>query len=228
MQNSFHIVLLAVICALIIAVIIIMLLLQFGKIGYEKFVDEIQEYIVEDEIEYSKTKGYHMLKRGFDIFIAGIGIFSFFPIFLVASIALWIEVKNPILWRKESIGYKGKPISVYKFRTIIINGETEKPKLCRVGSILYKTCLDSLPIFLSLLKGDVSVVGLPIQRQEYISEKYCNLYNYEKPGLFCLNMFIRKYGEEAFGANAFYLSKRSFLFDIKIIRYALIDVFFKR
>ena len=84
------------------------------------------------------------------------------------------------------VGYKGKKISVYKFRSMKTNaGDLEKiltpeqleqyvkefkidndPRITKIGGFLRKTSLDELPQLINILKGELSIVGTASNRGE--------------------------------------------------------------
>lgn len=131
------------------------------------------------------TMGFfeRFVKRIIDIFA------SLFGIILLVPISIYVKIKNnknddhdPIIFRQDRIGLDGKPIKIYKFRTMIPNAEAvleelmEKdeaikeeylknkklqndPRITEAGKILRKTSLDEFPQFINVLKGEMSLVG---------------------------------------------------------------------
>ena len=107
------------------------------------------------------------LKRVEDIFFATSILLLISPILLVISIAIKLNSKGPIFFKQIRYGLNGKPILVYKFRTMSVmeNGSEVKqavkndPRVTRVGGFLRKTSLDELPQFLNVILGNMSVVG---------------------------------------------------------------------
>ncbi|WP_445345601.1 undecaprenyl-phosphate glucose phosphotransferase [Acinetobacter bohemicus] len=107
------------------------------------------------------------LKRMEDICFATSILLLISPILLVISIAIKLNSKGPIFFKQIRYGLNGKPILVYKFRTMSVmeNGSEVKqavkndPRVTRVGGFLRKTSLDELPQFLNVILGNMSVVG---------------------------------------------------------------------
>ena len=72
-----------------------------------------------------------------------------------------------MFFKQVRYGLNGKPILVYKFRTMSVmeNGPEVKqavkndPRVTSVGRILRKTSLDELPQFFNVILGNMSVVG---------------------------------------------------------------------
>ena len=136
-------------------------------------------------------KLYKYIKRGIDIVLATIGLIVLSPVFLIIAIAIKLESKGPIFFVHKRIGKNGKPIGLYKFRSMVPNAEAlikqftpeqmkefkenfkleNDPRITKVGKILRKTSLDELPQILNIIKGDLSIIGpRPVIKDEL--EKY--------------------------------------------------------
>lgn len=108
-----------------------------------------------------------LLKRFEDILVASIILFFIAPILLVIAIAIKLNSKGPVFFKQLRYGLNGKPILVYKFRTMTVmeNGAEVKqavkndPRVTSVGRFLRKTSLDELPQFFNVIIGNMSVVG---------------------------------------------------------------------
>lgn len=82
------------------------------------------------------------------------------------ALIIFIDSKGPIFFRQKRIGKNGIPFKCLKFRTMVINDESDdRPaidnddRITRVGKWLRKTNLDELPQFFNVLAGDMSIVG---------------------------------------------------------------------
>ncbi len=109
---------------------------------------------------------YVLLKRGIDI-VGGLlmGIIT-----VVVAPFVWIaqgfEGPGPLFIDQSRIGKNLTSVRAYKFRSMQKNekasgawvGESEN-RITRVGSILRKTSLDEFPQFISILKGELSLIG---------------------------------------------------------------------
>ncbi|MBR4811391.1 MAG: sugar transferase [Bacteroidaceae bacterium] len=118
------------------------------------------------------------LKRFFDIVFSLVGLIVFSPLILVFSIILLFS-NGPVIFRQERIGYKGKPFTIYKFRTMSIDAESDGiPRLevernrylTPFGRFLRAHHLDELPQLWNVLKGDMSFVGPRPERQYFIDQ----------------------------------------------------------
>ncbi|MBO6078444.1 MAG: sugar transferase [Bacteroidaceae bacterium] len=118
------------------------------------------------------------LKRLFDIVFSLIGLIVFSPLILIFSIILLFS-NGPVIFKQERIGYKGKPFTIYKFRTMSIDAESDGiPRLevernrylTPFGRFLRAHHLDELPQLWNVLKGDMSFVGPRPERQYFIDQ----------------------------------------------------------
>ena len=116
-------------------------------------------------------------KRLTDIVVSGLGMIILSPVFLVAAIAIRIESPGGSIFSQERIGYKGKPFTLYKFRSMVRNAENngvpaqcaeEDARLTRVGAFLRNHHLDELPQLWNVFKGDMSMVGYRPEREYFI------------------------------------------------------------
>jgi lipopolysaccharide/colanic/teichoic acid biosynthesis glycosyltransferase len=115
------------------------------------------------------------------------------PIFVITSLAIYIESGLPILFRQRRTAIKdGKTFSFYKFRSMVKDADALKeslfeknesdgalfkmrndPRMTKVGKILRKFSIDELPQFINVLKGEMSIVGprpLPVEDFEKVEE----------------------------------------------------------
>lgn len=118
------------------------------------------------------------VKRAFDIVFSLILLVLAAPLMIVAAIAIVVENGFPIFYLQERIGLDNKPFKVIKFRSMRTDAEKDGPKwatsgdsrVTRVGKIIRKIRVDELPQLISVLKGDMSLVGPRPERQHFIDK----------------------------------------------------------
>lgn len=143
---------------------------------------------------------YHdYLKRSLDL-LTGIGLLSLaWPLMLVTALGIMIESRGrgSVLFRQVRVGQNGRPFTLYKFRSMIMDAEGDgvarwaqkkDPRVTRFGSFMRKTRLDELPQLFNVLRGDMSFVGPRPERPEFVEQLASRLPYYHhrhwvKPGL---------------------------------------------
>lgn len=196
------------------------------------------------DCEFHKKPFYECIKRIFDLVVSLVAVIVLSPILLVIALAIRLEDRGPILYRAQRVGRGGKPITVYKFRSMRMNADRledmltpeelaeykknfkleHDPRITKVGAFLRKTSLDELPQLFNILSGTLSLVGpRPVLQEE--TELYGdkrNLLLSCKPGLTGLwqvsgrsNVTYENGRRQALELQ--YVSQRSLWLDIKIL-----------
>ena len=107
-------------------------------------------------------------KRISDLVFATLILILITPLMLLIALGVKItSPRGPILFRQRRYGLDGKPIMVYKFRTMrVCEDSTEIRQATRndaritpFGRFLRRSSLDELPQFLNVLQGSMSIVG---------------------------------------------------------------------
>lgn len=132
-------------------------------------------------------------KRCIDIVFSLLALTVTAPINLVLAVITFFDVGCPVLFHQKRIGIEGRKFTIYKFRNMTnetdANGELLPPsqRVTKWGKIARKTSLDELLNFVSVLKGDMSIIG-PRPLLDYyferLSDRHKTIYKV-RPGLEC-------------------------------------------
>lgn len=104
-------------------------------------------------------------KRLFDLFLTVPGLILVSPILLVTAILVRIFHGSPVMFKHTRPGYRGKPFTLYKFRTMTEardphgNLLPDEKRLTPLGKFLRAASLDELPELFNVLKGEMSLIG---------------------------------------------------------------------
>ncbi len=117
-----------------------------------------------------------LIKRSIDILGAFVGLLILGLVVLPLALVIKLDSPGPIFYSQTRYGLKGRPFTIWKFRSMVQNADDLKqmvsneaqglifknendPRITRVGQFLRKTSLDEFPQFWNVLKGDMSLVG---------------------------------------------------------------------
>ena len=183
-----------------------------------------------------RSRDFHRrLKRIADLIISILILFLLFPLLVIVSILIKLEDGGPIFYSQLRTGLYGKQIKIVKFRSMKVDSEKNGPqwaskfdkRITIVGSIIRASRVDELPQLLSVLKGEMSLIGPRPERQE-IEEFLFNeiplleMKNWIKPGLSGWAQVNYPYGasvqdsEMKFSYDLFYLKNYSLWLDLLI------------
>lgn len=115
----------------------------------------------------SAKRGYHMLKRAFDVAVSALALLLLVPVFILIALLIKLEDGGPVFYRGVRVGRHGKLFRIYKFRTMVPDAERlggsatpdDDPRITKIGKLLRKYKLDELPQLINVLKGEMSLVG---------------------------------------------------------------------
>ena len=178
---------------------------------------------------------YLYLKRAMDIVIASIGLLLLLPLFPILILAIKLDSPGAVFYRPLRQGQGGKPIRLWKFRTMVSNADrigdptfTAKSdaRITRVGRFLRLTHIDELPQFINIVLGDMSLVGPRPER--YVPEleeniPYYRARNAVKPGATGWALVNQGYAEGIEGTlvklqyDLYYIKHQSLVLDILIM-----------
>lgn len=168
-----------------------------------------------------------MFYRLRDIVIALIVLSLFGWLFLLIILALAIS-QGKVFFVQERTGFRRKPFKMIKFSTLrdIVPGEQEEDnqrfRLTRVGRVLRRFSLDEFPQLINVLIGEMSLVG-----PRPLIHEYLPLYSSEAIRRFEVMPGITGWAQingrnalsftKRFKLDVWYVERKSFLFDLKIM-----------
>jgi exopolysaccharide biosynthesis polyprenyl glycosylphosphotransferase len=134
--------------------------------------------------------GKRVIKGIFDKVSAALALILLAPLFTVIALVIRLTDHGPVFFRQTRIGKDGLPFTLWKFRTMVVDAESQKaqllalndgdgtlfkmhrdPRVTRAGAWLRRWSLDELPQLINVLFGNMSMVGprpaLAVEVAEY-------------------------------------------------------------
>jgi lipopolysaccharide/colanic/teichoic acid biosynthesis glycosyltransferase len=180
-----------------------------------------------------------MLRRAFDVLVAGTALLAAAPFLAVAVVAIRLESKGSAIYRQRRVGKEGRPFDVLKLRTMVTGAEhmgaglavsEGDTRITRVGRLLRRSSLDEVPNLINVLKGDMAIVGprptVPIQVDRYTERQRGRLS--VKPGITGwaqVNGRTELPWDERIELDLWYIEHRSWRLDLRILRRTVRMVF---
>ncbi len=143
---------------------------------------------------------YSEQKRILDLIVAFGLVIAFFPIWILIPLLIALDSSGPIIFSHKRVGKNGKPIHIFKFRSMVSNADEilhqkdkklleefkngdwklkNDPRITKLGRILRALTIDEFPQLFNVIKGEMSMVGprayvareLEEQQQKYPETK---------------------------------------------------------
>jgi sugar transferase (PEP-CTERM system associated) len=120
-----------------------------------------------------------LVKRAFDIVCSSVLLLLTSPVMLLTVLAIRLDSPGPIIYRQERVGKGGRVFQCLKFRSMRSDAERDgvarwaaknDSRVTRVGSFIRKTRIDELPQLVSVLKGEMSLVGPRPERPSFVAQ----------------------------------------------------------
>lgn len=173
------------------------------------------------------------------------------PALLAGALAVLVTDGRPVLFRQTRIGRDGRPFELLKLRTMVRDAEerlkglldqneagghffkiADDPRIIRAGRFLRRWSIDEIPQLLSVLRGEMSLVGprpLFSGPDEYdpIERRRLRV----RPGLtgpWQVSGRSSMAGAEAIQKDLFYLENWTFVGDLVILVRTIVAVLSKR
>jgi lipopolysaccharide/colanic/teichoic acid biosynthesis glycosyltransferase len=191
-------------------------------------------------------------KRMIDVLAGGTILAASLPVMAVVALAVKISDRGPVLFKQRRAGLGGKPFTIYKFRTMVVDADGKKarlrhkneqdgpafkikhdPRITRVGRFLRETSLDELPQLFNVLIGDMTLVGprpLPLEESNRCATWHRRRLDVT-PGLTCI---WQVHGRSSVNFTEWirmdrrYIRSRSLWQDLKLILMTVPSVLLRR
>ena len=182
-------------------------------------------------------------KNFIDIILSLIALIILSPLVLILMIGVKLSSRGPVFYKQRRIGKNGRPFTIYKFRSMYIDAETNGPELSsktdnritNFGRFMRKSRLDEIPNFYNVLRGDMSLVGPRPEREFFITKivdkapQYTQLLKV-KPGITSWGQVKYGYAENVdqmikrMKYDLLYIENMSLYVDFKIMIYTLMII----
>ena len=165
-------------------------------------------------IDVHPRERYESVSRAVNILISLAALIILSPILLLIALAVKLTSHGPILYTQIRVGIDrrrqtsldderrvydlgGAPFTMYKFRTMHVNAESDgkavwavkqDPRVTLVGRVLRRCRLDELPQLYNVLRGDMNIVGPRPERPALFADLCAGIPHYRlrqrvKPGI---------------------------------------------
>ena len=126
---------------------------------------------------------WRQLKRSMDVLIAAPALLMSLPIMMICGLIVYRRDPGPVFYRQQRRGLHGKPITIWKMRSMYRNNQAQLDALLSrdpvaasqwyasyklpndprilpgIGHVMRKYSIDELPQLWNVLRGDLSLVG---------------------------------------------------------------------
>lgn len=178
------------------------------------------------------------IKRPMDLVLSLIAIILFSPLLLIVALLVKAKLGGPVLFKQKRPGLNERIFNMYKFRTMTDERDQngvllpDEERLSRFGKILRSTSLDELPGLVNIIKGDMSIIGPRPLLTEYLPlyTKQQKKRHNVRPGLTGLAQVNGRNAiswEEKFQLDVMYVTKVSFIGDLKILLLTIKKIFIR-
>lgn len=187
-------------------------------------------------MEYKRSFYDKYIKRSIDFVLSLIAIIILSPVLAIVALLVRIKLGGPVLFKQKRPGLNEKVFTMYKFRTMTDERDSEgellpdEVRLTKFGKTLRSTSLDELPELFNILKGDMAIVG-----PRPLLVQYLPLYNEEQHMRHLVRPGITGYAqvngrnslrwEEKFELDQEYVARIGIKLDLKVIVKTFLVVF---
>lgn len=159
-------------------------------------------------VNQRRMKAMRFGKSALDLVLSSIAFVCFLPFFAIIPVLVKITSRGPVFYKARRLGKNGKPIMVWKFRSMYADADrrlaslldsdpalkaefesnfklANDPRVTPLGRFLRKTSLDEIPQLFNVFSGEMALIGpRPIVEKEiaYYGKVY-PVFSSVKPGI---------------------------------------------
>lgn len=159
-------------------------------------------------VNQRRMRGMRLAKSVLDISLSLVAFVCLLPVFVLIPILVKLTSRGPVFYRANRLGKNGRPIKVWKFRSMYADAEdrlasmlasnpalkaefeanfklANDPRITSFGRFLRKTSLDEIPQLFNVFSGEMALIGpRPIVEKEvsYYGRDYA-IFSSVKPGI---------------------------------------------
>ena len=117
-----------------------------------------------------------IVRRLVSITVSFVALIICLPFLPFIILAVRLSSRGPIFFRQTRVGLRGRPFTVYKFRTMRQDAEAagavwatkDDPRVTKLGKFMRKTRVDEIPQLWNVLRGEMAFVGPRPERPEFV------------------------------------------------------------
>jgi lipopolysaccharide/colanic/teichoic acid biosynthesis glycosyltransferase len=171
------------------------------------------------------------VSRAADILIALVALLVLAPVLLIATIAIRLGSRGPVIYRQCRVGLGGREFEMLKLRTMVQGSDPvgvgtvvyrDDPRVTAAGRLLRRTSLDEIPNLVNVLRGEMAIVGprptIPAQVSDYTPRQHRR--HEVRPGITGWAQVQGRAGipwEERIELDVYYVDHRSAALDARIL-----------
>jgi sugar transferase (PEP-CTERM system associated) len=200
-------------------------------------IDSLREDWIALSNGFATHKSRDRLRRITDVVLATVGFVAAAPVLLLTALAIKLEDGGAVLYRQERIGLDCRPFTLFKFRSMREDAESDGTpawaaerdiRITKIGRIIRKLRIDELPQLWNMMRGDMTLIGPRPERLYFVSQfsQALPFYDYRhavRPGITGWAQVSFRYGASLEDArrklsyDLYYIKNRSLLLDIVIL-----------